>query len=73
MNKSTIRPAVKEEAPQIAELFMLAWPVDETIESQPNHYAQLLESMTGITARPETLYTIFGLTTSMTKTYSATR
>ena len=38
MNKFTIRPAIKEEAPQIAELFMLAWPVDEIIESQPNHF-----------------------------------
>ena len=33
----TIRPAHKKEAPQIAELFMLAWLVDEIIESQPNH------------------------------------
>ena len=48
MNKSTIRPAVKEEAPQIAELFMLAWPVDETIESQPNHQKQPLRYLRGL-------------------------
>ena len=73
MNKFTIRPAIKEEAPQIAELFMLAWPVDEIIESNGITHAQLLESMTGITARPETLYTMLGLTTSTTKASSATR
>ena len=29
----TIRQARKEEAPQIAELFLLAWPVDEILNS----------------------------------------
>lgn len=56
MNKFTIRPAVKEEAPQIAELFMFAWPVDEIIASNGITYLQLLESMTDIAARPETIY-----------------
>lgn len=35
---------------------MLAWPVDEIIESNGITYAQLLESMTDIAARPETIY-----------------
>ena len=52
----TIRPAHKEEAPQIAELFMLAWPVDEIIESNGITYEELLESMTAIAARTETIY-----------------
>jgi ribosomal protein S18 acetylase RimI-like enzyme len=52
----TIRPAHKKEAPQIAELFMLAWPVDEIIESNGITYEQLLESMTAIAARTETIY-----------------
>ena len=52
----TIRPAHKEEAPQIAELFMLAWPVDEITESNGITYEQLLESMTAIAARTETIY-----------------
>ena len=52
----TIRPALKEEAPQIAELFMLAWPVDEITESNGITYEQLLESMTAISARAETIY-----------------
>ena len=29
----TIRQARKEEAPQIAELFLLAWPVEEILDS----------------------------------------
>ena len=52
----TIRPAHKEEAPQIAEIFMLAWPVDEITESNGITYEQLLESMTAIAARTETIY-----------------
>ena len=56
MNKFTIRPAVKEEAPQIAELFMLAWPVDEIIASNGITYLQLHESMTAIAAMTETIY-----------------
>lgn len=56
MNDIIIRPAHKEEAPLIAELFMLAWPVDKIIESNSITYEQLLESMTAIAARTETIY-----------------
>ena len=52
----TIRPARREEAPQIAELIMLAWPVDEITASNGITYEQLLESMTAIAARTETIY-----------------
>ena len=51
-----IRRARKEEAAQIAELFMLAWPVDEILESNGLTYEQLLESMTAIAAAEETIY-----------------
>ena len=51
-----IRTATKEEAAQIAELFMLAWPVDEILKSNSLTYEQLHESMTTIAAREETIY-----------------
>lgn len=51
-----IRRARKEEAAQIAELFMLAWPVEEILESNGLTYAQLRESMTSIAAAEETIY-----------------
>ena len=51
-----IRKAKKEEASQIAELFMLAWPVDEILESNGITYQQLHESMTAIAAAEETIY-----------------
>ena len=51
-----IRQALKEEASQIAELFMLAWPVDEILESNGITYQQLHESMTGIAASEQTIY-----------------
>ena len=41
-----IRQAHKEEASQIAELFMLAWPVEEIQESTGLAYEQLHESIT---------------------------
>ena len=41
-----IRRARKEEAAQIAELFMLAWPVEEILESNGLTFEQLHESMT---------------------------
>ena len=52
----TIRQARKNEASQIAELFMLAWPVDEILE--PNHvsYDQLHGSITMVAASEETIY-----------------
>ena len=51
-----IRQAHKEEASQIAELFMLAWPVEEILESNGLTYGQLHESMTAIAAAEETIY-----------------
>lgn len=51
-----IRRARKEEAAQIAELFMLAWPIDEILESNGLTYEQLHESMTTIAAAEETIY-----------------
>ena len=51
-----IRLAHKKEARQIAELFMLAWPVDEILESNAISYDQLHESITLIAASPETVY-----------------
>ena len=51
-----IRRARKEEAAQIAELFMLAWPVEEILESNGIPYEQLHESITAIAAAEETIY-----------------
>ena len=51
-----IRQARKEEASQIAELFMLAWPVDEILESNGLTYEQLHISITLIAANEETIY-----------------
>ena len=51
-----IQRARKEEAAQIAELFMLAWPIDEILESNGLTYEQLHESMTTIAAAEETIY-----------------
>ena len=51
-----IRQARKEEASQIAELFMLAWPVDEILESNGLTCEQLHESITLVAANEETIY-----------------
>ena len=51
-----IRQAHKEEASQIAKLFMLAWPVDEIMESNGLTYEQLHESITMVAASEETIY-----------------
>ena len=51
-----IRNAHKDEASQIAELFMLAWPVEEILESNHLTYKELHESMTAIAAAEETIY-----------------
>ena len=51
-----IRQAHKEEAAQIAELFMMAWPVDEILDSNQLTYDQLQESITLIAASEETIY-----------------
>ena len=51
-----IRRARKEEAAQIAALFMLAWPVEEILESNGLTYEQLHESMAAIAAAEKTIY-----------------
>ena len=51
-----IRQACKAEASQIAELFILAWPVDEILESNGITYEQLHESMTEVAASEQTIY-----------------
>lgn len=52
----TIRQARKEDAAQIAELFMLAWPVEEIAQGLGISRDELHESMTGVAASPETIY-----------------
>lgn len=62
----TIRKACKEDASQIAELIMMAWPVDDILdsigiqwnrmESNPVSYDWLHESITLIAASEDTIY-----------------
>ena len=52
----TIRQARKEEAAQIAELFMLAWPAEEIAQGLGISVEELHKSMTGVAASPETIY-----------------
>ena len=56
MDNLIIRKARKEEAAKLAELFLLAWPVDEIMQSSGSTYNQLLESVTDIAASPQTIY-----------------
>ena len=56
MNRITIRMARQEEADRIAGLFMLAWPVDEIMESNKISYEELHASITHIAACRETVY-----------------
>ena len=56
LDANMIRKARKNEATQIAELFMLAWPVEEILEANGLTYEQLHESMTSIAAAEETIY-----------------
>lgn len=56
MENLIIRKARKEEAARLAELFLLAWPVEEIIQSSGSTYQQLLESVANIAASPETIY-----------------
>lgn len=56
MSEIIIRKARKEEAPQIAGLFLLAWPVEQIIESNGITYEQLYEAVTGISAMEDTIY-----------------
>ena len=56
MSEINIRKAQKEDASQIAELFMLAWPVEDIMNSNGITYHQLHESMTEVAARQQTIY-----------------
>ena len=56
MTEINIRKAQKEDASQIAELFMLAWPVEDIMNSNGITYQQLHESMTEIAATQQTIY-----------------
>ena len=56
MNNIIIRPAYKYDGSQIAELFMLAWPVNEILESNGITYEQLHESMTEVASSEQTIY-----------------
>lgn len=56
MSNTIIRYANKKESAQIAELFMLAWPVEEIMESNGLTFEQLHESITAIAASEETIY-----------------
>lgn len=54
--RKIIRKARKEDASQIAELFMMAWPVEEILESNGVSFNQLHASITCIAAREDTVY-----------------
>ena len=56
MNHITIRTAKPEDAAHVAELLMLAWPVDEMLESIGISYEELHESITRLVARKGTTY-----------------
>lgn len=56
MDKIIIRKATQGEASQIAELFLLAWPVDEIASSNGITYKELHETVTEIAASKETIY-----------------
>ena len=56
MTDITIRKAKKEEASQIAEFFMLAWPVEDILQDNGITYEHLHESMTEIAASEHTIY-----------------
>lgn len=51
-----IRKAHREEASLIADLFMMAWPVDEILDSNQISHEQLYESITLIAANEDTIY-----------------
>lgn len=56
MNGIIIRKAQREEASQIAGIFMLAWPVDEILESNSITLRELHEAITRIAASRDTIY-----------------
>ena len=56
MSNIIIRKAHKDEASQIAELFLLAWPVETIMEYNGITYEQLHGAITDIAASEETTY-----------------
>lgn len=56
MNEIIIRKALRDEASQVARLLMLAWPVEQILESNEITYEQLCEAVTAISAMGETIY-----------------
>jgi len=56
MNDMTIRMARPEEAAQIAGLFMLAWPVDEIMESNGISYEELHAYITHVAEKKGNIY-----------------
>lgn len=50
------RKANKDDASRIAELFMLAWPVEEILESNGITYEQLHSSIIDVAAAEKTIY-----------------
>ncbi len=51
-----IRPATKKDASVIAELFLLAWPVEQILESNGLSYQQLHKAITAVAAQSDTIY-----------------
>ena len=56
MSSIIIRSAKKEEAAHIAELFLLAWPVEDISDSNQITYDQLQKFITRIAASRDTIY-----------------
>ena len=56
MNDMTIRMARPEDAAQIAGLFMLAWPVDEIMESDGISYEELHAYITHVAEKKGNIY-----------------
>lgn len=56
MKDIVIRKPRKDEAREIAGLLMLAWPVEEILESNSITYDQLLEVITSICSLPDSIY-----------------
>ena len=56
MENTIIREARKDEAPVIAELLMMAWPVEDIMASNGISYKELHETVTTIVSLPATIY-----------------
>lgn len=56
MENTIIREARKDEAPVIAELLMMAWPVEDIMTSNGISYEELHETVTAIVSLPASIY-----------------